>query len=142
MLLRRSLRTATKALTQQWGHVAPRLFIQLGFIDEDLRERIETEAQQRREEDKAHHPSTDPSGGASEPITSGKRQAKPTEESQEARAARKRVTQCEKTLWRLRLGRVAPPYTCKVCHWRSPGMGLVAPEHCVLDSVRWTACIP
>ena len=46
---------------------------------------------------------SDPSGGASEPITSGKREAKPTVESQEARAARKAVKECQKTLWRLQL---------------------------------------
>ena len=129
-------------MTAQWGHFAPRLFIQLGFIDKDLLESIDIEAQKRREEDKAHGPRTDPSGGASEPITSGKREAKPTVESQEARAARKTVKECEKTLWRLQLGRVEPPYDCVVCGWASRGMGLVAREHCVLDSVRWTAFFP
>ena len=142
MSLRRSLRTATKALTAQWGHFAPRLFIQLGFIDKDLLESIDIEAQKRREEEKAHGPRTDPSGGASEPITSGKREAKPTVESQEARAARKTVKECEKTVWRLRLGRVEPPYDCQVCGWASRGMGLVAREHCVLDAGRWTAFFP
>ena len=63
-------------------------------------------------------------------------------ESQEARAARKTVKECEKTLWRLQLGRVEPPYKCQVCGWNSRGMGLVAREHCVLDSVRWTAFFP
>ena len=142
MSLRRSLRTATKALTAQWGHFAPRLFIQLGFIGKDLLESIDIEAQKRREEEKARGPRTYPSGGASEPITSGKREAKPTVESQEARAARKTVKECEKTLWRLQLGRVEPPYDCQVCGWASHGMGLVAREHCVLDSVRWTAFSP
>ena len=132
------MRTAIKALTAQWGHFAPRLFIQLGFIDKDLLESIDEEAQKRREEDKAHGPTTDPSGGASEPTTSGKRQAKPTAESQEARAARKTLKEGDKTLWRLRLGRVEPPFSCQVCGWASRGMGLVAREHCVLESVsRW-----
>ena len=103
MTLRRSLRTATKALTAQWGHFAPRLFIQLGYIDKDLLESIDIEAQKRREEEKERGPRTDPSDGASEPITSGKREAKPTVESQEARAARKAVKECQKTLWRLQL---------------------------------------
>ena len=142
VLLRRSLRTATKALTAQWVHFAPRLFIQLGYIDKDLLESIDIEAQKRREEDKAHGPRTDPSGGASEPITSGKREAKPTVESQEARAARKTLKECEKTMWRLQLGRVEPPYDCAVCNWEARGMGLVAREHCVLDSVRWPALSP
>ena len=91
---------------------------------------------------KAHGTTTDPSGGASEPTTSGKRQAKPTAESQEARAARKTLQEGDKTLWRLRLGRVEPPFNCQVCGWASRGMGLVAREHCVLDSVRWTAFSP
>ena len=120
----------------------PRLFIQLGFIDKDLLESIDIEAQKRRAEEKAYGPRTDPSGGASEPITRGKREAKPTVESQEARAARKTVKECEKTLWRLRLGRVEPPYKCQVCGWNSRGMGLVARAHCVLDSFRWTAVSP
>ena len=120
----------------------PRLFIQLGFIDNDLLESIDIEAQTMREEDKAHGPRTDPSGGASEPITSGKREAKPTVESQEARAARKRVKECETTLWRLQLGRVEPPFDCVVCGWASRGMGLVVREHCVLDYGRWTAFVP
>ena len=142
MLLRRSLRTATKALAAQWGHFAPRLFIQLGFIDKDLLESIDIEAQKRREEEKVHGPRTDPSGGASEPITSGKREAKPTVESQEARAARKTVKECEKTLWRLQLGRVEPPYRCQICRWTLPCMGLVARKHCSLDSLRWPAFSP
>ena len=98
MLLRRSLRTATKALTQQWGHVAPRLFIQLGYIDNDLLESIDIEARKRRDEEKARGPGTDPSGGASEPTTSGKHEARPTEESRSARAARKTLKECQKTL--------------------------------------------
>ena len=142
MSLRRSLRTATKALTAQWGHFAPRLFFQLGYIDKDLLESIDIEAQKRREEEKAHGTTTDPSGGASEPTTSGKRQAKPTPESREARAARKMLKEGEKTLWRLQLGRVEPPSDCHVCGWTSCGMGLVAREHCVLDSLRWTAFPP
>ena len=116
----------------------PRLFIRLGFIDNDLLESIDIEAQKRREEEKARGPGTDPSGGASEPITSGKREAKPTVESQEARAARKTLKESQNTLWRLQLGRVKPPYWCQVCGWR--GVGLVARTHCVLDSLRWTAC--
>ena len=119
------------------GACCPRLFIRLGYIDKHLIESIEICAQRRRAEEKAHSPRTDPSGDASDPITSGKREAKPTVESQEARAARKTVKECEKTLWRLRLGRVAPPYDCKVCGWR--GMGLVALGNGVLDSVRWAA---
>ena len=111
------MRTATKALTAQWGHFCPRLFIQLGYIDKDLLERIDIEAQKRRAEEPAHGPTTDPSGGASEPTTSGKRQA------QEARAARKTLKEGEKALWRLRLGRVEPPFNCEVCGWASRGMG-------------------
>ena len=142
MSLRRSLRTATKALTAQWGQFAPRLFIQLGFIGKDLLESIDIEAQKRREVEKAHGPRTDPSGGASEPIAIGKREAKPTVESQEARAARNTVKECEKTLWRLQLGRVEPPWGCGICGWASDGMGLVARAHCVIGSVRWTAFVP
>ena len=124
------------------GAFCPRLFIQLGYIDKDLLESIDIEAQKRREEEKAHGTTTDPSGGASEPTTSGKRQAKPTAESQEARAARKTLKEGDKTLWRLRLGRVEPPFNCQVCGWASRGMGLVARAHCVLESVRWTAFPP
>ena len=142
MLLRRSLRTATKALAQQWGHVAIRLFIQLGYIDKDLLESIDIEARKRRDEEKARGPGTDPSGGAPEPTTSRKREARPTEESRSARAARKTLKECQNTLWRLQLGRVEPPYRCQVCGWTSFGMGLVARKHCVLDSLRWTAFSP
>ena len=117
----------------------PRLFIQLGFIDKDLLESIDIEARKRREEEKARGPGTDPSGGASEPTTSGKHEARPTEESRSARAARKTLKECQKTLWRLQLGRVEPPYKCQVCGWNSRGMGLVAREHCVRDSLRWIA---
>ena len=125
------------------GGIPPsRLFIQLGFIDKDLLESIDIEARKRRDEEKARGPGTDPSGGASEPTTSGKREAKPTVESQEARAARKTVKECEKTLWRLQLGRVEPPYDCHVCGWASHGMGLVARKHCGLASVMWTAFPP
>ena len=124
------------------GICCPWLFIQLGYIDNDLLDSIDIEAQKRRDEDKARGPGTDPSGGASEPITSGKRVAKPTVESKEARGARKAVKECEKTLWRLQLGRVEPPYRCQVCGWTSLGMGLVARKHCVLDSLRWTAFPP
>ena len=129
-------------MTAQWGHFAPRLFIQLGFIDKDLLESIDIEAQKRREEEKARGPGTDPSGGASEPTTSRKREARPTEESRSARAARKTLKECQKTLWRLQLGRVEPPYKCQVCGWSSRGMGLVVREHCVLDAFRWTAFPP
>ena len=131
-------------MTAQWGHFAPRLFIQLGYIDKDLLESIDIEAQKRREEEKAHGTTTDPSGGASEPTTGGKRQAKSTPESQEARAAHKMLKEGEKTLWRLQLGRVEPPFEREreVCGWASRGMGLVAREHCVLDAGRWTAFFP
>ena len=129
-------------MTAQWGHFAPRLFIQLGFIDKDLLESIDIEARKRREEDKERGPRTDPSGGASEPTTSGKREARPTEESRSARAARKTLKECQNTLWRLQLGRVEPPYRCQICRWTSLGMGLVVRTHCVLDSLRWTAFPP
>ena len=48
------------------GACCPRLFIQLGYIDNDLLESIDIEAQTRRDEEKARGPGTDPSGGASE----------------------------------------------------------------------------
>ena len=102
----------------------PRLFIQLGFIDKDLLESIDIEARKRREEEKARGPGTDPSGGASEPTTSRKREARPTEEARSARAARQTLKQCQNTLWRLQLGRVEPPYSCQICTWASPSMGL------------------
>ena len=120
----------------------PRLFIQLGYIDNDLLDSIDTEAKKMRDEEKARGPGTDPSGGASEPTTSGKHEARPTEESRSARAARKTLKECQNTMWRLQLGRVEPPYKCQVCGWNSRGMGLVAREHCVLDSRRWTAASP
>ena len=122
MLLRRSLRTATKALTAQWGHVAPRLFIQLGYIDKDLLESIDIEAQKRRVEEQAHGPRTDPSGGASEPITSGKREAKPTVESQEARAAHKTLKACEKYA-------VASAARARGATLRVPGLRLKCVRH-------------
>ena len=102
----------------------PRLFIQLGFIDNDLLESIDIEARKRREEEKARGPGTDPSGGASEPTTSGKHETRPTEESRSARAARKTLKECQNTLWRLQLGRVEPPYSCQLCRWSSTCMGL------------------
>ena len=108
------------------GAVCPQLFIQLGYINRDLLEIINDEAQKRREEDRACERSPDPSGGASEPIAGGgKREAKPTAESKDARAARARVRACENTLRRLRLCRVEPPFDCGICHSASyRGMGL------------------
>ena len=120
----------------------PRLFIQLGEIDLDLLKCIEIEAEKRRQEEEKHGARADASGGASQPIPSGKRQAGPTKESQEACAAREMLNNCRKTLWRLRLGRVEGQYACHVCRRVRPGMGSVAREHCVLDSVRWTAFFP
>ena len=71
------------------------MFIQLGCIDRDLLESIDVEAQ-----------------------------SKPTQESKEARAAHKTLKECEKALWRLRLGRVEPPFDCWICGRQGCGMGL------------------
>ena len=67
----------------------------------------------------------DPGQDLLSPSQGGKREAKPTAESKDARAARVRVKACEKALWRLRLGRVEPPFNCGICHHPSRrGMGL------------------
>ena len=108
----------------QWGPLALQLFIQLGYLNLDLLESINDVAQERREEDRPCERSPDPSGGASEPIAGGKREAKPTAESKDARAARARVRACENTLRRLRLCRVEPPFDCGICGHQGRGMGL------------------
>ena len=101
-------------MAAQWGNFALRLCLRLGYIDENLLESIDIEGQKRREEDSK---APAPRGGASQPTAIGRREGLPTMESPEARAARNILKECERTSWRLRLGRVEPPYACKACHW-------------------------
>ena len=46
------------------------------------------------------------------------------QKSKEARTPHKTLKECEKALWRLRLGRVEPPFDCGICGHQGRGMGL------------------